>query len=189
MIFLLERRYSRPSGNSARSAGTEAADIVTKAAIAVLPFVNQSNDSGREYFADGLAQDIINALGRFPELTVMSWNAVLPYKGKPASPGEIARGLGVHYQVEGGVLRTGDRVRVTAQLVNTEGRVLWSARFDEALADLFALQDRITSEVAAALAIRVTQIEQHRVFAKPTENLEAYDLRAACEARAPAADA
>ena len=72
----------------------------------------------------------------------MSWNAVLPYKGKSATPGEIARGLAVRYQVEGSVRHTGDRVRVIAQLVNADGRVLWSARFDEALADVFALQDR-----------------------------------------------
>ena len=149
--------------------------------------MNQSDDSAREYFADGLTQDIINALGRFSELTVMSWNAVLPYKGKPASPAEIARNLAVRYQVEGSVRQTGDRVRVIAQLVDADGRVLWSARFDEALADVFALQDKITTQIAGALAIRVTQIEQRRVFAKPTENLEAYDyvLRAQAGAATP----
>jgi len=104
-------------------------EIGARAAIAVLPFSNQGNDPSREYFADGLTQDVINALGRFPELTVMSWNAVSPYKDKPASPAEIARSLAVQYQVEGSVLQTGDRVRVIAQLVNTDGRVLWSARF------------------------------------------------------------
>ena len=145
------------------------------AAIAVLPFVNQSNDTQREYFADGLTQDIINALGRFPELTVMSWNAVLPYRKKPASPREIAQSIAVRYQVEGSVLQTGDRVRVSAQLVDANGRVLWSARFDEALSDLFLLQDKITTQIAGALAIRVTEIEQRRVLAKPTESLEAYD--------------
>jgi tetratricopeptide (TPR) repeat protein len=122
-----------------------------------------------------LTQDFINALGRFSELTVMSWNAVLPYKGKPARPGEIARVLAVRYQVEGSVRQTRDRVRVIAQLVNTDGRVLWSARFDEALADLFVLQDKITTQIAGALAIRVTQLEQRRVSAKPTESFEAYE--------------
>lgn len=158
-----------------RGIGTEKPQTAAKAAIAVLPFRNQSGDASREYFADGLSQDIISALGRFPELTVMSWNAVAPYKGKAASPEAIAERLVVNYQVEGSVLRTGERVRVAAQLVNSGGRVLWSARFDEALADLFTLQEQITSEIAGALAIRVTQIEQQRVFAKPTENLEAYD--------------
>jgi TolB-like protein/DNA-binding winged helix-turn-helix (wHTH) protein len=153
----------------------KSAEVGTKPAIAILPFVNQSDDPAREYFADGLTQDIINALGRFSALTVMSWNAVLPYKGKPARPGEIARGLAVRYQVEGSVRQTGDRVRVIAQVVNTDGRVLWSARFDEALADLFVLQDKITTQIAGALAIRVTQFEQRRVSAKPTESLEAYE--------------
>jgi adenylate cyclase len=155
---------------------TKTADIAAKPAIAVVPLVDQSDDSGREYFADGLTQDIINALGRFSSLTVMSWNAVFPYKGKPASPDTIRRSLAVSYLVEGSVRRSGDRVRVTAQLVDTrDGRVLWSARFDEALTDVFALQDTITRQIVGALAIRVTQLEQRRVLAKPTENLEAYD--------------
>ena len=144
-------------------------------AIAILPFVNQNPDQAREFFANGLTQDVIGALGRFSSLTVMSWNAVLPLKDKPAGATEIARRLGVRYQVEGSVLQAGDRVRVTAQLVNADGRVLWSARFDEALADLFALQENIATQVAGALAIRVGQVEQRRVFAKPTANLQAYD--------------
>jgi tetratricopeptide (TPR) repeat protein len=105
----------------------------------------------------------------------MSWNAVSPYKDKPARPGEVARSLAVNYQVEGSVIETGGRVRVIAQLVNAEGRVLWSARFDEVLADIFALQDKITTEVAGAFAIRVTKFEQQRVLALPAERLEAYD--------------
>jgi adenylate cyclase len=163
-------------------------EINAKPAIAILPFANQGDDPARDYFADGLTQDIINALGRFSELTVMSWNAAFPYKGKAASPGEIARNLAVRYQVEGSVLRTADRVRVTAQLVDADGRVLWSARFDEALADLFALQDKITIQIAGVLAIRVTEIEQRRVLAKPTESLEAYEyvLRARPALQRPA---
>ena len=175
-------------GSEPKLPGTKSAEVGTKAAMAVLPFLNQSDDPAREYFADGLTQDIINALGRFSALTVMSWNAVLPFKGKSASPVEIARGLAVRYQVEGSVRHTGDRVRVIAQLVNTDGRVLWSSRFDEALADLFALQDKITTQIAGALAISVTQFEQRRVAAKPTESLEAYDyvLRARPALQRPA---
>ena len=146
-------------------------------AIAILPLANQGDDAGHEYFADGLTQDIINALGRFSELTVMSWNAVFPYKGKPATPQEIGRHLAVAYLVEGSVRLTGDRVRVTVQLVDTrDGRVLWTVRLDEALVDVFAMQDSITSQIVGALAVRVTQIEQRRVLKKPTENLEAYDF-------------
>jgi TolB-like protein/DNA-binding winged helix-turn-helix (wHTH) protein/cytochrome c-type biogenesis protein CcmH/NrfG len=151
------------------------AEVSAKPAIAILPLANQNDNSAREYFADGLTQDIINALGRFPGLTVMSWNAVFPYKGKPENPAEIARSLAVRYQVEGSVRQIGDRVRVNAQLVDANGQVLWSASFDEALADVFALQDKITTQIAGTLAIRVTQIEQRRVFTKPTDSLEAYD--------------
>src|SRR5262249_10994743 len=171
---------------------TKSAEVGTKVAIAVLPFVNQSNDPTREYFADGVTQDIINALGRFSALTVMSGNAVLPYKGKPASPAEIGNRLGVRYQVEGSVRHTGDSVRVVAQLVGTDGRVLWSAPFNEALADVFALQDKITTEITGALAIRVTQFEQRRGVAKPTERAEAYHhvlrARPACLRPPPATD-
>ncbi len=145
---------------------TKSSEIGAKPAIAVFPLVDQSDDSAREYFTDGLTQDIINALGRFSSLTVMSWNAVFPYKGKPASPDEIRRSLSVSYLVEGSVRQSSDRVRVNAQLVDTtDGRVLWSARFDEALADVFMLQDTITTQIVGALAVRVTEIEQRRVFA------------------------
>lgn len=162
------------SGLGSRSP-IKTADIGAKPAIAVLPLVNPGDDATPDYFADGLTQDIISAVGRFSSLTVMSWNAVLPYKGKPANPVEIARNLAVRYQVEGNVRQTGDRVRVNAQLVDTGGQVLWSASFDEALADLFVLQDKIATQIAGALAIRVSQAEQRRVSAKPTGSLQAYD--------------
>jgi len=156
-------------------------------AVAILPFVNQNNDMTRDYFADGLTQDLINALGRFPELTVMSWNAVFPYKGKPESPKEIARGLAVRYQVEGSVRQNGDRLGVIAQLVDANGRVLWSDSFDEPLANVFLLQDKITARIAGALATQVGQIEQRRASAKPPDKLEAYDyvLRARPALRRP----
>jgi tetratricopeptide (TPR) repeat protein len=117
----------------------------------------------------------------------MSWNAVATYKGAAAQPGEIARALAVRYQVEGSVRYAADHVRVSAQLVDVQGRVLWSARFDEPPADLFALQDRITREIAGALAIRVTEFEQQRVSAKPTASFDAYDyvLRARPALRRP----
>jgi hypothetical protein len=102
----------------------------------------------------------------------MSWNAVFPYKGKPARPKEIARELTVRYQVEGSVRQSGDRLNVIAQLVDASGRVLWSDSFDEALANVFALQDKITARIAGALAIQVGQIEQRRASVKPTDKLE-----------------
>jgi adenylate cyclase len=151
------------------------AELGAKPAIAVLPFLNEGDDPGRQYFADGLTQDIITALGRYSELTVMSWNAVLPYRGKSPGPAQVARILAARYQLEGSVRRTPDHVRVSTQLVDSAGRVLWSGSFDEPLADIFGLQDKITAQIAQALAIHLAQIEQRRVLAKPTENLEAYD--------------
>jgi adenylate cyclase len=148
----------------------------SRPAVAILPFQDQTEDAGREYLADGLTQDLISSLGRFSELTVMSWNAVATYKGAVAQPGEIARVLAVRYQVEGSVRYGADRLRVSAQLVDVQGRVLWSARYDEATADLFTLQDRITREIAGALAIRVTEQEQRRVAAKAPASFDAYDL-------------
>jgi TolB-like protein/DNA-binding winged helix-turn-helix (wHTH) protein/cytochrome c-type biogenesis protein CcmH/NrfG len=174
-------------GSTFRQAVAPPVAPAIKPAIAVLPFQNQSDDASREYLADGLTQDLINSLGRFSALTVMSWNAVATYKGAAARPGEIARVLAVRYQVEGSVRYAADHVRVSAQLVDIQGRVLWSARFDEAPADLFALQDRITREIAGALAIRVTDFEQQRVSAKPTASFDAYDylLRARPALRRP----
>jgi len=150
--------------------------VTGKPAVAVLPLAMQGDESGRDYFADGLTQDIINALGRFSALTVISWNGVYPFKGKPATPEYIGRELTVAYLVEGSVRRVGDRVRVSAQLVDTRrARVLWSARFDEAMTDVFTLQDNMATQIVSALAIRMAQIEQRRVLAKPTESLQAYD--------------
>jgi adenylate cyclase len=175
------------SGHESRAAIKSAA-LGAKPAIAILPFENQSEDKSRDYFADGLTQDIITALGRFSELTVMSWNAVFPYKNKPTSPAEVGRNLAVRYQLEGSVRESEGRVRVTAQLVDTNGQVLWSGSLDEARTELFALQDKITAEIARRLAIRVTQIEQRRALARPTENLEAYEyvLRARPALQRPA---
>lgn len=147
----------------------------TKAVIAILPLRSEGGDATRDYFAEGVTQDIITAMGRFPELTVMSWNAVYPYKAAPAPPPRVASELNVDYQVEGSVLRTDERIRVNAQLVDAQGRVHWSGRFDERLSDLFALQDRMTREIAGALAVNVTRIEEKRAASKTAESLQAYD--------------
>jgi adenylate cyclase len=142
--------------------------------IAVLPFT--SPIGGGDHFADGMTDDVINALGRFSSLTVMSRNAIAPYKGRSVTPLQVGRDLSVRYVLEGSVRRLGDQLRVTAELTDTDrSQVLWSGRFDEALRDVFAVQDRITTEVVGGLAVKVTQIEQQRAHAKPTESLEAYD--------------
>ncbi|HEV2100914.1 MAG TPA: winged helix-turn-helix domain-containing protein [Stellaceae bacterium] len=144
--------------------------------IAVLPFANLTGDAARAYLVDGLTQDLIDALGRFSELTVMSWNAVLPYREKPVDPAAAARALDVRYQIEGSVRENGGHVRVDARLINTAGQVLWSARFDSPAAELFSLQDKIAADIAGILAVQVNRAEGRREFAKPPQNLEAYDL-------------
>jgi class 3 adenylate cyclase/TolB-like protein len=123
---------SRPASESALSVKPE---------VAVLPFVNQSGDSANDYFSDGITEDIINALGRFSALSVMTYNATLPYKGKAAQPAEIGRDLGVRYLVEGSVRRADDRVRVSTRLTDArQGTVLWSQEFDAKLEDVFAVR-------------------------------------------------
>lgn len=145
-------------------------------AIAVLPFRTDGADGSPDHFADGITQDVISALGRFPGLTVMSWNAVRLFQDQSASPKDISDRLAVRYYVEGKVHRSDNRIRLDAQLVSTAGSILWSDRFDEVLADVFLLRDRLATQVAGSLAIKVTQQEQRRATTKPIDRLEAYDL-------------
>ncbi|MCA1408377.1 adenylate cyclase [Ensifer sp. IC3342] len=148
-----------------------------KPSIAVLPFVNQSGDPANDYFSDGVSEDIVNALGRFSALTVMAYNATLPYKGKAARLEDVGRKLGVRYLVEGSVRRAGNRVRVSTRLTDADqGILLWSERFEEQLKDVFALQDAITRRVAGTLAANLTRVEEQRALAEPPDNLDAYDL-------------
>jgi len=152
------------------------ADVHPTPSIAVLPFTNQSGDAAQEYFSDGLTEDIISALSRFSELTILSRNAVFTYKGNLATPKQIGRELGVRYLVDGSVRRSGDRVRVSAQLSDVEdGSLLWSDKFDEKMDDIFVLQDNITHKVVGTLIGRLNLVEEERAFAKPTESLKAYD--------------
>jgi len=148
-----------------------------KPSIAVLPLVNQSGDPANDYFSDGITEDIINALGRFSALTVMAYNATLPYKGKSVPPAEIGHALGVRYLVEGSVRRAADRVRVSIGLTDADqGILLWSEQFDQQLEDVFVLEDAITRRVAGTIAANLTRVEEQRALAKPPDNLDAYDL-------------
>lgn len=149
---------------------------LTRASIAVLPFVNQSTPAADDYFSDGISEDLIATLGKFSNVSVTSWNAVAAYKGAAAPPQQLARDLRVRYVVDGNVRRSGNRIRVTARLSDAErGTLLWSERYDEVIDDIFAVQDNITRRIVSAMAIRVTYIEQERASAKQTSNLSAYD--------------
>ena len=147
-----------------------------KPSIAVLPFDNLSGDPEQEYFADGITEDIITALSKFEELFVIARNSVYTYKGRPVRVQQVSEELGVRYVLEGSVQRSGDQMRVTAQLVDaTRGHHLWAERFDGVLNDVFALQDEVTQKIVAALKFEVSAAEAKRVSRKDTDNFAAYD--------------
>jgi adenylate cyclase len=146
------------------------------ASIAVLPFANLSSDPDQEYFADGMVEDITTALSRFRRLFVIARNSTFAYKGQSVDVRKVAMELGVRYVLEGSVRRAGDRVRLTAQLIDAStGGHLWAERFDGGLADIFDLQDRITEKVVGAIEPQLRRAEIERARRKPTDNMEAYD--------------
>jgi TolB-like protein/DNA-binding winged helix-turn-helix (wHTH) protein/Tfp pilus assembly protein PilF len=148
-----------------------------RVSIAVLPFVMLGGSPADDYFAVGLTEDIIAALGRFSELTVLSPNAVMPYKVKNISPEKIGRELNARYIASGSVRRSQERIRVAVQLTDTaDGRLLWADQYDREQAGIFAIQDDITRRIAGALAVRMTNVEEARAAVKPPGKLEAYDL-------------
>jgi adenylate cyclase len=164
------------------------ADAPDRPALAVLPFANVGGDPTRQHIADGLTDDIINSLGRFSGLTVLSWNAVASYRNAPAMPREVARSLSVRYQIEGSVQEVDGKVRVQARLVDAEGRVLGRPmRFDELRENLPGIPEKLSAQIAAVLAAQIERLEQHRVLDKPSGNPDAYDrlLRARSALRSP----
>jgi len=146
-----------------------------KPSIAVLPFINISEDPNQEYFSDGLTEQIITNLSKLPELFVIARNSSFTYKGKPVKVKQVSEELGVKYVLEGSVQKSGNRVRITAQLVDaTVGHHLWAERYDRELGDVFALQDEITMKVLTALRVKLTGGEQARISARNTDNIDAY---------------
>ncbi len=147
-----------------------------KPSIAVLPFENMSDDPKQEYFSDGITEDLITDLAKISGLFVVARNAVFLYKGKAVKPVEVSRELGVRYVLEGSVRKAGDRVRISAQLIDPPtGFHLWAERYDRDLTDIFAVQDEITEKIVAALEVKLTEGEQEQVARRYTDNLEAYD--------------
>jgi adenylate cyclase len=152
-------------------------ELPEKPSIAILPFANMSNDPDQEYFADGIAEDIITALSHVKQWFVVARNSSFAYKGRHVDIREIARDLGVRYVLEGSVRRGGERLRITGQLIEAEtGTHLWADRFDGDLADVFALQDKITESVVGAIEPSLRRAEIERSKRKPPENMRAYDL-------------
>ncbi len=146
-----------------------------KPSIAVLPFVNISEDPKQDLISDGMTVEIINALSKVPEVFVIARNSTFVYKGKAANVRQVAEDLGVQYILEGSVQRFGDAVRVTAQLIDAiNGHHLWSERYDRSVKDIFALQDEITMRILTELRVKLAEGEGARVYEKGTNNLQAY---------------
>jgi adenylate cyclase len=145
--------------------------------IAVLPFTNMSGDPEQDYFADGITEDLIAALSRCRWLFVIARNSSFALKGRALNMKEVSHQLGVRYVLEGSIRKAGNRVRITAQLVEAVmGTDIWAGRFDRDLTDIFALQDEITESVVSAIEPNLRAAEIERARAKATDNLEAYDL-------------
>ncbi|MFN2303702.1 MAG: tetratricopeptide repeat protein, partial [Anaerolineales bacterium] len=149
--------------------------LPNKPSIAVLPFVNMSGDAEQEYFSDGITEEIITALSKIPKMFVIARTSSFKYKGKDIDLRTVGRELGVRYVIEGSVRKAGDKVRITAQLIDAKtDQHLWAERYDRELKDIFEIQDEITMKILAALQVKLTEGEQARVYEKGTNNLEAY---------------
>ncbi len=148
-----------------------------KPSIAVLPFVNMSDDSEQEYFADGMTEDLITDLSKLRNLFVIARNSSFAYKGKAVDVRQIARELGVRYVMEGSVRKSGDQLRITVQVIDADtGDHLWAERYDRSLKDVFAVQDKIRDHIVTALDVQLADGEQARAWRRTTNSNAAYDL-------------
>ncbi len=148
-----------------------------KPSILILPFVNMSGDSEQEYFSDGVTEDIITDLGRIAALSVVSRNTAFTYKGKTIAAAKIAQALKVSHILEGSVRKSGNRVRITAQLLDAATDTqIWAERFDRTLDDIFAIQDDISKAIVAALKVKLAPDEKRAIEQRSTTSSEAYEL-------------
>jgi TolB-like protein len=165
---------ARTSYSRSPEPGLELA-VPDRPSIAVLPFVNMSEDPKHDYFADGITEEIITALSKWPSFLVIARNSSFVYKARAVDIKQVGQELGVRYLLEGSVRKAGERLRITGQLIEAETRAhLWAARFDGQLEDVFDLQDRVTEQVVGAIAPKLEQAEIAQSKRK-TDNLLAYD--------------
>jgi adenylate cyclase len=161
-----------PTPTTAAAASIVQPLVAPRLSIVVLPFTNLSDDREQQYFADGVTEDLTTDLSRITDMFVISRNSAFTYRNKPIDTKQIGRELGVHFVLEGSVQRSGNQVRVTAQLIDAETNAhLWAERFDRDIGDLFALQNEITGRIATALNVELIS----REAARPTENPDAMD--------------
>ncbi|MCI0603310.1 protein kinase [bacterium] len=155
---------------------TPPADSSSIRSIAVLPFTEFGNQKQEEYFSDGMTEALITELAKVPGMKVTARNSVFQYKGRNVNVGQVGKELGVNYVLEGSLQRSGDRLRVHAQLIHTRtGYHLWAERYDRSAADLFGVQDDISKQIGSALKLTLSETPAAEKI-RPTENLEAYDL-------------
>jgi adenylate cyclase len=146
-----------------------------KPSIAVLPFANMSSDPEQEFLADGIAEDVITALSRYPSLFVIARNSTFTYKGRAVAVRQVGHELGVRYVLEGSLRKSGGRIRVTAQLIEVEkGNHVWAERYDRDLIDFFTVQDEISEAVTTGIAPAIAEAEQQRAMRKPPDSLDAW---------------
>jgi len=150
--------------------------LPVKPSVAVLPFANMSGDADQQYFADGITEDLIAALSKYHWLHVVAWNSSFAFRSQSVDILRVAKELAAMYVVEGSVRKVGNRVRVTAQLINgVSGNHIWANRYDRELQDIFAIQDEITGTIVGQLEPELGMLERQRAAQKPTQNLNAWD--------------
>jgi len=172
-----QRGAALPELGRVAQAPQAALALPDRPAIAVLPFTNMSGDREQDYFSDGISEDIITALSKLRWFFVVARNSSFVYKGRAVHMHEVARELGVRYVLEGSVRRSGDRLRISAQLNDVStGSHLWAERYDRELADIFAVQDEITEAIVAAIEPQLYTAESFRAQQKPPGSLDAWDL-------------
>jgi adenylate cyclase len=175
-VRLGETRQRGETMPSARVGAASALSLPSRPSIAVLPFANMSGDPEQEFFADGLTEDILTGLSRFRELFVISRNSSFKYKGRAVNVHDVAQELGVQYVLAGSTRKAGPRVRVTAQLIDAEtDRHIWAERYDRKLADIFDIQDEVTTAIVGVLPGRMEAAARDRAARKRTENMAAYE--------------
>lgn len=168
-------------GKAAVAALLETPQRPSKPSIAVLPFTNMSGDPKQEHLSDGIAEDLITALSKISKLLVVARNSTFTYKGRAIDIKQVGREQGVRYVLEGSVQRSGQRMRITAQLIDADtGHHVWAQRYDRVVEDIFEVQDEITREVTSALQVRLTEGEEARLWASGTQNLEAWEAAIQC---------
>jgi adenylate cyclase len=161
--------------DEAAANGLPSLALPDKPSIAVLPFVNFSSDPEQQYLGDGIAEDVITALSRYSSVFVIARNSSFTYKERAVDVKQVGRELGVRYVLEGSLRKSGGRVRVTAQLVETEtANHVWAERYDRNLRDIFAVQDEITEAATVAIGAAIAEAEQQRAMRRAPENLDAW---------------